>query len=282
MNFSELFSEQNVTETVWPLAVEYVPKIVGLLLALIVAKLLAGWTEKLVHKALNKADTALQKFLANMAKYAVLTVGVVTALSYVGIETASFAAVIAASGLAIGLAFQGTLSNFSAGVMLLLFRPFKAGDYVDAGGEQGIIVAIEMFSTEIKTLDNKRVIVPNSKIFGANITNYSYHPIRRVDVNVGTVYNADLQKVREVLEAVPAKVEGAITDPAPQIFLAELGSSSIDWQVRIWCNTPDYWDVYQRTITETKKALDTAGIGIPFPQQDVHFDEDFIKAVKSA
>ncbi len=282
MNFSELFTENNWTETVWPIIVEYVPKITGLVLALLATKLLSSWAEKLVHRALHKTDAALQRFLANMAKYAVLTIGVVSALGYVGIQTASFAAVIAASGLAIGLAFQGTLSNFSAGVMLLIFRPFKTGDYVEAGGESGFIVAIELFSTEIKSLDNKRIIVPNSKIFGANITNYTYHPVRRVDVNVGTVYGADVDETRKVLETVPAKVEGALTDPAPQIFLAGLGSSSVDWQVRVWCNTPDYWDVFQRTTAETKRTLDASGIGIPFPQRDVHFDKDFVNALKSA
>lgn len=282
MDFSSFFSEENFKDVVWPLVVDYVPKLFGLIVALVVTKVLSRWSEKLVIKSLKNADDALQKFLSSLAKYAVLTIGVVTAFSYVGIETASFAAVIAASGLAIGLAFQGTLSNFSAGVMLLIFRPFKVGDYVKAGGEEGFIVQIELFATEIKTVDNKRVIVPNSSIFGANITNYTHHPVRRVDVAVGTAYSADVEETRKVLETIAAQIEGAITDPAPQIFLAGLGSSSVDWKIRIWCKTENYWDVYQRITSTAKKVLDDANISIPFPQQDVHLDEAFVKAVKSA
>lgn len=282
MNISELFNPENFKDTIWPLIVTYTPKLIGLIVALIITKIVARACEKLVIKSLRQKDEALKKFLSSLAKYAVLTIGVVTALSYVGIQTASFAAVIAASGLAIGLAFQGTLSNFSAGVMLLLFRPFKVDDFVQAGGETGFIVAIELFSTEIRTPDSKRIIVPNSSIFGKNITNYSYHPSRRVDIKVGTAYSDNVDKTRKILETIPSKVDGALTEPAPQIFLAGLGSSSIDWEVRIWCKNEDYWDVYQRTTEISKQTLDEANIQIPFPQQDIHFDEGVIRAMKSA
>ena len=279
MDTEKLVNPQLVSEYIWPLLVTYVPKILAFFFALLAAKMLSNWTGKLVRKALSKADNALQKFLSSLAKYTVLTVGVVTALGYLGVETAGFAAIVAASGLAIGLAFQGTLSNFAAGVMLLIFRPFKVGDYVEVSGEGGFIEEIELFTTEIKTPDNKRVIIPNSGVFGANITNFTHHPIRRIGIPVGTDYGADLQKTREVLERVPGRIDNVLTDPAPQIFLAGLGASSIDWQVRVWAKTPDYWDVYQRTVLETKKALDEAGIGIPFPQTDIHLDTDLVDAL---
>ena len=277
------FLDPNVAvSVVWPAIMEYAPKVIGFFLALIASKILAGWTAKLTVRALFKADASLQKFLSSLAKYTVLTVGIVASLGYLGVETASFAAIIAASGLAIGLAFQGTLSNFAAGVMLLIFRPFKVGDYVEAGGVSGFIDGIELFTTEVKAVDNRRIIVPNSAIFGSVITNYSHHPTRRVDVPVGTAYEADIVKTREVLESTAENLAGVLSDPAPQIFLAGLGSSSIDWQVRMWCNSPDYWDVHQRAILEVKKALDAAKISIPFPQQTVHFDEDALAAISKS
>lgn len=279
MDSENLLDPKLLSEYVWPLIITYVPKIIAFFIALLAAKVLAGWTEKLTRKALTKADDSLQKFLSSLAKYTVLTIGVVAAFGYLGVETAGFAAIVAASGLAIGLAFQGTLSNFAAGVMLLIFRPFKVGDYVEVSGEGGFIEGIELFTTEIKTTDNKRVIVPNSGIFGANITNFTHHAVRRIDIPVGTNYSADLDQTRKVLETVPGRVKKAISDPSAQIFLSGLGASSIDWQVRVWAKTEDYWTVYQDTILETKKALDEAGIGIPFPQTDIHLDAKVIQAL---
>ena len=198
-----------------------------------------------------------------------------------GIQTASFAAVLAAAGFAIGLAFQGTLGNFSAGVMLLVFRPFKVGDFVEVNGETGTCEHIDLFTCEFRTLDNKKLIVPNGAVFGSTITNYTGYEIRRADVNVGAEYSADLDKTRKVLEKAAANIPGMIKDPAPQVFLASLGDSSVDWQLRIWCKTADYWDVYQATVRAAKVALDEAGIGIPFPQRDVHLDEAVIQAISS-
>lgn len=266
---------------VWPLLIEYIPRALGFLLALFVARLVAGWLSGLVSRALVRAnvDEALRKFLENLVRWGALAVGVITALGYVGVETASFAAVIAASGLAIGLAFQGSLSNFAAGVMLLIFRPFRVGDYINAAGVAGTVVSIEVFTTELKTPDAQRIIVPNSAIFSGTITNVTHHPQRRVDVAVGTDYSADLTKVREVLASVPPKLQAVLQDPAPQIFLAELGGSSIDWQVRVWVNGADFWDVRQELTQRVKEALDEAGIGIPFPQRDVHLDPALIDAI---
>lgn len=268
-----------IKSAVWPALVEYAPKVVGFFLALIAAKVLAGWAGRATSRALSKTDLSLRKFLSSLTKYGVLTVGVIAALGYLGVETASFAAVIAASGLAIGLAFQGTLSNFAAGVMLIIFRPFKVGDFVEAGGVSGFVDGVELFTSEIKSVDNRRIIVPNSAVFGAVITNYTFHSTRRVDVPVGTAYEADISQTRTTLESVASSVEGVLADPAPQIFLAGLGASSIDWQIRVWCNTADYWDVHQRVVLSAKKTLDETGISIPFPQQTVHLDEEALTAI---
>ena len=267
---------------IWPLLIQYVPRAVGFLLALLVARMVAGWMSKLAHRALvqARADEALSKFLCDIVRWGVLAIGVITALGYVGVETASFAAVIAASGLAVGLAFQGSLSNFAAGVMLLIFRPFRVGDFISAAGVSGTVVSIEIFTTELKTPDAQRVIVPNSAVFGGTITNVTHHPQRRVEVAVGTDYSADLKQVRGVLEAVPGKIQAVLADPPPQIFLDELGASSIDWKVRVWVNGADFWDVRQELTQRVKEALDEAGIGIPFPQRDVHLDSALVDALK--
>ena len=255
-------------------------KIAGVLLALFLAWIIAGWLRRIVLRKLEKRfDKMLAQFFANLLRYAILTAAVLGCLGVFGIQTASFAAVIAAMGLAIGLAFQGTLSNFAAGIMLLVFRPFKAGDYVEIGGKSGLVKELELFTTELVTLDTKRVIVPNSEVFGKVLVNYTHHPTRRVDIPVGTEYSADLDKTREVLEACAPEIEGVLKDPPPRVFLGELADNSVNWEVRVHCKTEDYWDVFQRTIAATKKALDAAEIGIPFPQRDVHLDAEALKAL---
>jgi small conductance mechanosensitive channel len=194
------------------------------------------------------------------------------ALGMFGIRTTSFAAVIGAASLAIGLAFQGTLSNIASGVMLLIFRPFTVDDVINAAGITGKVIEIGLFTTAFDTLDNRRIFVPNALIFGGTIENVTFHEKRRVDVSVGTDYGADLDEVRAVLDAAVATVQGILDDPEPQVYLVELGGSSIDWSVRVWCVTDDYWEVRERTTRAVKIALDTASIGIPFPQMDVHLD----------
>ena len=261
-------------EGLLPTITSYGMRIIGVVVFLIVAWIVAGWVQRAISRQMKKRelDLALAGFISSVARWGVITMAVIASLGVFGVETTSFAAVLGAAGLAIGLAFQGSLSNVASGVMLLTFRPFTVGDVVSAAGVVGKVDQIGLFSTILDTPDNRRIIVPNSVVFGSTIENVTFHDVRRVDVGVGTDYDADLAKVREVLESVPAKVEGALQDPEPQIFLAELGGSSIDWQVRVWCNTTDYWDVFQATTHQTKVALDAAGIGIPFPQMDVHLD----------
>ena len=249
-------------------------KIVGVLFGLMVAFWIAGRVRDKIQANLEKRnfDATLSRFFANMARYGLLTGAILGLLGVFGIQTASFAAVIAAAGLAVGLAFQGTLSNFAAGVMLLVFRPFKVADVIKVAGQIGVVEAIALFTIELKTADNRKIIVPNSQVFGSTIDNYTFYPIRRVDVPVGIDYGVDIDRTREVLDKAAKSVEGVLAEPVHQIYIHQLGASSVDWQIRVWCNTPDYWTVYQAVIRAAKIELGAADIGIPFPQMDVHFD----------
>lgn len=248
--------------------------VLGAIVLIIATFVVAGWAGRAARKAVDrsKLDPTLSQFFASLARYAVLVLGGLAVLSVFGISVASFAAILAAAGFAVGLALQGTLSHFAAGVMLLLFRPFKVGDVVSVGGVTGKVDAIGLFTTTLDTVDNRRLIVPNGEISGSTIENITHHPTRRVDVNVGTDYGADLRATRAVLEGVAGSVEGGLADPAPQVYLLELGGSSIDWAVRVWAKTEDYWAVRERLTGDIKVALDAQSIGIPFPQMDVHLD----------
>ena len=242
------------------------------LVILFIAFTIAGWAASLVGTSLRrlKFDATLTKFLSKLARWVVLLLAGLSCLSYFGVETTSFAAVIGAAGLAVGLAFQGTLSNFAAGAMLLLFRPFKVGDAVSVAGQLGIVDEISIFTTTLDTFDNKRIIIPNSEVFGAVIENITHHPIRRVDGDVGVGYAADIDATRAVLEEVAAVVPGQVNDKDPAVVLLGLGASSVDWSVRIWAPTSDYGDVRQTLLREIKMRLDAANIDIPFPQMEVH------------
>ncbi len=248
----------------WPLT-----KAVILIIAMF---LIAGWAKRLVTGACSKAkiDITLAKFFGNMLRWGVLLLGGLAILKTFGVDTTSFAAVVAAMGFALGMALSGTLGNFAAGVMLLIFRPFKVGDVVSAGGTTGKIEEVGMFCTTFDTPDNRRIIVPNGGIYGSTIENISHHETRRVDVAVGTDYSADLDTTREVLTAAATAVAGRLASEPPVIYLSELGGSSIDWSVRVWANAPDYWAVREQLTRDIKIALDDAGIGIPYPQRDVH------------
>ncbi|MFW6059913.1 MAG: mechanosensitive ion channel family protein [Phycisphaeraceae bacterium] len=242
-------------------------------LALLAAAWFAGmWVRRAVAASLARAkfDTTLTLFFAQLARWAVMVVAALIALKLFGIEATSVAALIAALGLAVGLAFQGTLSNFAAGVMLLAFRPFKVGDVVEVAGELGTITEIELFFTQMDTFDNRRIILPNAQIFGSTIENLSYHPVRRADFNVGVAYDTDLDRAQQVIFDALSQVEGRDTEHEPQVMLLELADSSINWSARVWAPTAELWNVRARAIRDVKAALDEAGITIPFPQRDVH------------
>ena len=260
--------------SILPTLLDYGVKVIGVLIGLWIAFRIAAWIEGRVVKTLKgrKFDEALTLFFGSMARWGVILIAVSSCLGVFGVEATSFAAVIGAAGLAVGLAFQGTLSNFAAGVMILTFRPFNIGDYIKSGGEEGIVAEIGLFVTALDTLDNQRVILPNSAVIGGNIVNVTHHDERRVDINVGVDYGADLKQVRDVLDKAAASVEGRI-ERGHQIFLASMGESSVDFQVRVWCRTDDYWDVWDRATQAVKEALDAANISIPFPQMDVHMDK---------
>ncbi len=266
-NWQEMLSPEMIGQIT-----DYAVRVVGVLALLFVARIVAGWVAGLVTRALERAqfDITLTKFFGNLARYAILVLAVLAALGVFGVETTSFAAVIAAAGFAIGLAFQGTLSSFSAGVMLLTFRPFKVGDYVSIAGKEGTVDDIGLFVTALLTLDNRRIIVPNSEAAAGVIENLTSEPLRRVDVAVGVDYGSDLLKVRKVLEGVIAAEPQRSDAENSYPYLVELGDSSINWEVRVWADPAHYWDVRERVTEATKHALDEAGISIPFPQLDVH------------
>jgi len=253
--------------------IQYALNAAGALVLLLVAWLAGGWVRRATRRGLERAgfEATLTKFFANMARYVVLVAAVMMALSVFGIETTSLAAVLAAAGFAVGMALSGTLSNFAAGVMLLAFRPFKVGDVVEVAGETGKVNEIELFTTSLDTPDNRRIIVPNGAVFNNTIENITFHPIRRVDVAVGTDYGADLAQTRSVLEGI-ARQHHAVEEQEPAVMLTGLGDSSINWSVRVWCKTEDYFGVMDALIHAVKDGLDAAGIGIPFPQRDVHID----------
>lgn len=251
----------------------FLPKVVGVIVLLIVSWMVAKWAGKRVTKsAEKKLDVTIARFMGSLTKYGILIMALLSCLNIFGFQTTSFAAVIGAAGLAVGLAMQGTLSNFSAGLMLLIFRPFKVDDVVSTAGVTGKVVNIALFTTEFDTPDNRRIIVPNGSIFGSTIENITFHDTRRVDVSVGTDYPADINQTREVLLNAVKNLEGVHAEPAPVAYLTELGGSSIDWSVRIWTNTADFWAVRESATQAIKNELDNAGIGIPYPQMDVHLD----------
>lgn len=257
-----------------PIVQNYGAGAVKVLVLLLLAWFVAGWIRRIIERSLTrvKFDATLTKFFASMSSWLVLLLAFLGCLGIFGVETTSFAAVIGAAGLALGLAFQGTLSNFAAGIMLLVFRPFKVGDSVTIAGQSGKVEAIDLFTSAVDTLDNRRIVIPNSAIFGSVIENITHHPIRRAEVAVGVAYAADIDRTRSVLTSAADQVPGRLDEPAPAVVLLDLGPSSVNWSVRVWARKSEFSDVRQATIRSVKMALDEAKIGIPFPQVDVHLD----------
>ncbi|MEM6332457.1 MAG: mechanosensitive ion channel domain-containing protein [Planctomycetota bacterium] len=257
-------------------------QVAGAIVLFIIALIISGWLKSLLTRALTKAkfDETLTKFFGSMVRWIVLVVALLTCLTIFGIETTSFAALIAAAGLAVGLAFQGTLSSFAAGIMLLTFRPFKVGDVCVLDGQLCKINEISLFVTNVDTLDNRRIIMPNANIFGSTIEVITYHPERRVEVVVGASYDADIDKTREVLEKVCSSRDDIIEGEGRgyTVVLDQLGGSSVDWKIWYWAKAADFLAVKQSLTRDVKVALDEAGIGIPYPQMDVHLDGKVVQA----
>lgn len=246
--------------------------VIILVVGLWVAKKLKALFATMLTK--KEVDATLIGFFSSLLYGAVVVFVVIAAIGKLGVETTSFAAVIAAAGLAIGLALQGSLSNFASGVLLILFKPFKAGNVIKAGGEMGVVVEVGLLTTELKTPDNIKIIMPNSAIMGGSITNLSAHPTRRVDMVVGVGYGDDLNKAKQIMLDLLEADERVLKDPAVQIEVANLGDSSVDFVVRPWVNSADYWGVKFDFTKAVKEAFDAQGISIPFPQQDVHMFQE--------
>jgi small conductance mechanosensitive channel len=250
----------------------YGTRVIGAIAILVIGRIATGILSGIVRRLLKRAnvDMTLTKFLVSLTRIGLLTFIIVAAVSTLGVETTSFIAVLGAAGLAVGFALQGSLSNFASGVMLVIFRPFKAGDYVEAGGSAGVVEEVRIFNTVLKTPDNKKVIIPNSKITGDNIVNYSAKEMRRIDLVFGIGYGDDIRKAKQVLQQILAADERILKDPAPTIGVLELGDSSVNFAVRPWVRTADYWAVYFDLTEKVKLTFDEQGISIPFPQRDVH------------
>lgn len=251
---------------------QYVPSVLAAIVIFIIGKWLAKWAKRLVARVMKRADVdpMIISFTTSMIYIGLMVFVVIAALGELGIQTTSFIAILGAAGLAVGLALQGSLANFAAGFLLIVFRPFKVGDVIEAAGVTGKVSDIQIFTTTLKTPDNKTIIVPNGKLGNDNIVNYSTQKTRRVDITVGVAYDSDLKKVRNILEKIVEEDQRILKEPAPQIVVGELADSSVNFFVRVWVNSADYWDVFFDTNEIVKMRLDEAGINIPYPTMDIN------------
>ena len=267
---------QNSAQTAAATAVEMISnwglQVIGALAVLIIGRWVAGMVRKAVRRSLKRGsvDESLIPFLESMAYYVVITITIIAVMNLFGIQTTSLIAVVGAAGLAVGLALQGTLSNFAAGAMLLVFRPFKIGDFVEVGGSAGTVAQIGVFTTTLNTPDNVVILIPNSQVYGQSIKNFSGNDTRRVDMVMGISYGDDIGKAIEVIKAIIDRDDRVLADPAPVVAVAELGDSSVNIVVRPWSKGSDYWGLKFDLTRAFKEELEAAGCSIPFPQRDVH------------
>lgn len=264
---------QPIIEKLVELATTYIPKVLLALLTLFIGHLVIRGLLRSIRKVSTKRnfDETLQKFLVSLLKALLYAVLVISVAGMVGIQTTSFVAILGAAGLAIGLALQGSLSNFAGGVLILIFKPFKVGDVIDAQGHLGIVDEIQIFTTILKTFDNKVIIIPNGALANGTITNITKEETRRVDMSFGISYDDDIDKAKQILTDLIKADERVINEPAePFIVMNELGDSSVNFVVRAWCKAADYWGIYFDMLEKVKKTFDKEGISIPYPQQDVH------------
>lgn len=250
-------------------------KILGAIAVLIIGRIVARWARRLVKTVLERgdADATLVPFMSGAVYYLIMAFVAVAVLGMVGIQTASMVAVLGAAGLAVGFALQGTLSNVASGVMLLVFRPFGVGDFIDAGGTAGSVEAIGLFSTTLNTPDNVKIIVPNSSVYGNTIRNFAANATRRNDMVVGVSYDDDLGVAVKTIERVLSEDGRVLQDPAPVVAVSELADSSVNIVVRPWCTKEDYWGLRFDLTRTLKEQLEAAGCSIPYPQQDVYMHQ---------
>ena len=265
-----------ILQKVYEYLAQYGFKVIGALIIFLIGrwlvKIISRWIEKALIK--SRVDKTLAKFVKNLSQIVLLVFVVMAALAPLGVETTQFAVVVGAAGLAIGLALQGSLANFASGFLMIIFRPFKVGDFIEAAGVKGTVKEIQIFNTIINTPDNIRVIIPNAQITGGNVLNYTANGTRRVNLVVGVSYEADLKEAKKVIEGVLASDDRVLNDPAPTVAVSELGDSSVNFVVRPWVNSTDYWAAYFDMTAKIKLALDENDITIPFPQRDVHIKNE--------
>ncbi|WP_269526667.1 mechanosensitive ion channel family protein [Coraliomargarita parva] len=270
--------QSTVVDTIAASLANWGLRVIAALLILVIGMWIAKKVKGLFTTILEKKEVepTLIGFFANLLYGAIVVFVAIAAIGKLGVETTSFAAVIAAAGLAIGLALQGSLSNFASGVLLILFKPFKAGNFVKAGGEAGIVVEVGLLTTELKTPDNIKIILPNAQVMGGSITNFSAHPTRRCDMVVGVSYGDDLKKAKQIILDILEADERVLKEPAVQVAVSNLGDSSVDFVVRPWVNAADYWAVKFDFTQKVKETFDAEGISIPFPQRDVHLFQEAV------
>lgn len=251
----------------------YGPKAIGAVITLLIGLWVINLAMKIFKKTLEKSklEPTLNSFILSLMSVGLKILLVITVLTMAGVEMTSFVALIGAAGLAVGLALQGSLSNFAGGVLIIFFKPFKVGDFIEASGNAGTVREIQILHTILTTPDNKVIIIPNGPLSNSVITNFSREGKRRVDMTFGVGYEADIREVRDILNSIVSKDDRVMNEPAPMIRLMELADSSVNFTVRLWVKTSDYWDVYFDTQEKVKLAFDENGISIPFPQMDVHF-----------
>ncbi len=258
---------QDITNKVIEVAGEYGIKVIGA----IAIWFIGSWVIKKMMRGVNlimdkrSFDEGLKRFLLNLLGWLLKVLLIMAILANLGVETTSFAAVLASMGLAIGMALQGSLSNFAGGVMIMIFKPFKIGDFIEAQGEAGVVKEIEIFTTKLLAPSNKLVIIPNGSLSNGNITNYSVESERQVRILIGVSYNADIKQTKDILMNVLTSQDLVLADPAPTVNVAALGDSSVDFTIRAWTKSEDYWTVHYHTLEQVKISLDEAGIEIPYP-----------------
>jgi small conductance mechanosensitive channel len=265
----------SLIDKVYELLTVYGIKVVAAIAIFIVGRWVAKAIANFIRKMMTKSNTdeTLIKFVGNLSYIALLAFVIIAALNQLGIQTTSFIAILGAAGLAIGLALQGSLGNFAAGVLMIIFKPFKVGDFIEGAGTAGTVEEIQIFTTQLKTPDNKTIIVPNAKMTGDNITNYTMKGTRRVDFVFGIGYEDDIDKARKIIEEIIAADDRVLKDPASMVAVSELADSSVNFVARAWTSADDYWGFYFDTMEKVKKQFDAGGISIPYPQRDIHVYE---------
>jgi small conductance mechanosensitive channel len=267
---------EEILNKLYEYIITYGLSFIAAILIFIVGKWIAGVISRFIERIMLRAnlDKTLATFIRHISYVVLLLFVVIAALNKLGVQTTSLIAMIGAAGLAVGLALQGSLANFAAGIMLIIFKPFKVGDFVEAGGTMGTVVEIQIFNTILDHFDNRRIVIPNAKITGDNITNFSAIQKRRVDLVFGISYSDDIKKAKEALEKVVASDSRVLKDPKPVVAVSELGDSSVNLVCRPWVKPQDYWAVYFDTLEKGKLELENSGITIPFPQSDVHLYQE--------